>query len=82
MPTNPRDAIRASLKPRPGDQVFAIDGRILGTVIDVHDRRFCFDFGGRTIWLDNSAVFTRRGGSVTLIYEEMGVLRHHQSQAG
>jgi|GEM_PF-6938829 len=81
MPTNPRDAIRASLKPQPGDQVLAIDGRILGTVIEISEHQFCFDFRGRKVWLENSAVFTRRNRAVTLIYEEMGVLRN-QAQAG
>lgn len=78
MPSNRWNA--PSRLPQPRDRVLSIDGRILGDVICVGERSFCFDFRGAPTWLDNSAIFTREAAAVTLIYEEMGV-RRHQAQA-
>lgn len=80
MPTNRWNASALpGLLPRPRDRVLSIDGRILGDVICVGERSFCFDFRGTTTWLDIDAVFTRQADVVTLIYEEMGVVRHSQA---
>jgi len=83
MPTTQHDSYSPGPPyPQLRDRVLSIDGRILGTVIGVRGHAFCFDFRGVATWLNTKAVFTREAGAVTLIYEEMGVLRHQGQAAG
>ncbi|MGE5595681.1 MAG: hypothetical protein ACM3S1_06540 [Hyphomicrobiales bacterium] len=62
-----------SAKPNPGDNVYFMSGRLLGTLREVNREALSVETPDGLIWLARSAVFTAEARRVTLICERDGL---------